>query len=190
MADVFISYSRTDKARVQLIINALASHGINVWSDHGIEQNAQFQSVIRDALNTAHVVLVCWSEASANSRWVQGEADYGDHAEKYVGCLIGPCRPPPPFNVLNNANLVDWSGDADDLQFLMMLIEVGRKLGRPDLVATYETRRRQLQDTDERRRAEQQAVELRVERERSGGCTMPTGARAGAIAGGRCWRCR
>lgn len=157
MADVFVSYSRKDSARVEMLVRALEAHGLSVWWDRSLEQGQDFGQLIRAEIRAARAVVVCWSEAAADSTWVQAEADEGSHQEKYVGSLIAPGRAPMPFNTKNNANLQAWAGAADDMQLLNLLKEVGRLAERQDIADRAQSMKRALDDQDARERAAEQA---------------------------------
>ena len=77
MADIFISYAKQDRARIAPLAKALAEQGWSVWWDRQIPAGRTWREVIGEALENARAVIVAWSEASATSRWVQEEADWG-----------------------------------------------------------------------------------------------------------------
>jgi hypothetical protein len=169
MADVFVSYSRADHARVEMLVRALEAHSVTVWWDRSLEQGADFGRLIRDEIHAAKACIVCWSASAADSQWVRAEADEGSHQNKYVGVLIASGRAPLPFNTMNNANLQPWNGAANDLQFLNMLAEVGKKLERSDIVELAKAQTGLLSDQEAavRAAAEAQAVRLRLEHDRA-----------------------
>jgi adenylate cyclase len=74
MADVFVSYSRRDKARVAPLVAAIESKGWSVWWDPEIAPGQEFDRLIDAELAAADVVLVVWSANAVDSRWVRGEA--------------------------------------------------------------------------------------------------------------------
>jgi len=74
MADVFVSYARSDKARVAPLVAALEAQGWSVWWDPEIEAGQQFDDQIEAELDAAKAVLVVWTPTSVASRWVRGEA--------------------------------------------------------------------------------------------------------------------
>ena len=74
MADVFVSYSRRDRARVAPLVAAIESMGWSVWWDPGIAPGQEFDRLIDAELAAASAVLVVWSRDSVESRWVRGEA--------------------------------------------------------------------------------------------------------------------
>lgn len=165
MADVFVSYSRADEARVETLVRALEVHGLSVWWDRSLEQGSEFGALIRRELAEAKAVIVCWSDAAAQSRWVQAEADEADNQQKYVGALIAAGRPPPPYNTLNNANLQSWTGNADDLQLLALLRDVGHRAGRADIASLAESEEARLAAESKRAQAATEVERVRTVRE-------------------------
>lgn len=161
LADVMVSYCREVAALVEKLVHAIEAHGVTVWWDRALEHGSEFGAEIEGQIQSASSVVVCWTPAAAKSRWVRGEADRAEALGKYSGVLLENCSLPIPFNTLNNANLRQWQGDADDLQFLQVLENVGRSLGRSDLADRASTRRRELERTESRLKAEAQAHQLR-----------------------------
>ena len=86
MIDVFISYSRDDLQRAELIEAELKQLGYNVWRDDRIRAaGAPWPNQIRDAIQAARCVLVLWSHSSIrDSHWVREEA----HAALDQGKLL------------------------------------------------------------------------------------------------------
>jgi len=74
MADVFVSYSRCDKARVAPLVSAIQARGWEVWWDPAIVPGQEFDRQIDAELKIAAAVLVVWTPHSVDSRWVRGEA--------------------------------------------------------------------------------------------------------------------
>jgi adenylate cyclase len=74
MADVFVSYARSDKVRVAPLVAALEAQGWSVWWDPEISPGQEFDRQITAALRNAAAVVVVWTPTSVESRWVRGEA--------------------------------------------------------------------------------------------------------------------
>jgi adenylate cyclase len=77
MADVFVSYARSDKARVAPLVAAIEARGWSVWWDPEIVAGQEFDRQIAKELEAAAAVLVVWTPTSVESRWVRGEAREG-----------------------------------------------------------------------------------------------------------------
>ena len=71
MADVFVSYARSDKAIVAPLVAAIEARGWSVWWDPEIDAGQQFDDQIEAELKAAKAVVVVWTPTSAASRWVR-----------------------------------------------------------------------------------------------------------------------
>lgn len=129
-ADVFISYKRSDRARVALIADALIAQGISVWLDARLEAGEAFDAEITRHLRSAKAVLVCWSKASVESQWVRAEATEGRESGRLVAVMLESCRPYPPFNLIHMEDLTTWRGDQDHAGFQRMIGTLARKANR------------------------------------------------------------
>jgi adenylate cyclase len=74
VADVFVSYARSDKSRVAPLVAAIEAQGWSVWWDPAIAPGQEFDRQIAAELTAATAVLVVWTPTSVDSRWVRGEA--------------------------------------------------------------------------------------------------------------------
>ena len=77
MSDIFISYAREDRPRVERLAAALAQRGWTVWWDPAIRTGEDFGRMIHTALQATRCVMVVWSYQSIVSPWVQDEAPVG-----------------------------------------------------------------------------------------------------------------
>ncbi len=75
MADVFISYSKRDRADAQSLADDLKVRGFDVWWDFELYAGDDFHDMIRKEIGNAKAVVVIWSEAAVASKWVRGEAE-------------------------------------------------------------------------------------------------------------------
>jgi len=117
MADVFVSYSRSDKARVAPIVGALEAQGWSVWWDPAIAPGQQFDRLIADELERARAVLVVWTPDSVESRWVRGEAREGADRGIRVPVQLGPARLPIDFRAYHTTDLGEPGDAASNPQF-------------------------------------------------------------------------
>lgn len=110
MANLFLSYSREDAERVQLLANALECEGHDVWWDRHISGGEEFADVIEQALASADLVVVCWTESSVHSAWVRDEAAMGRDSGRMVPVALDNCIPPLGFRQFQTIDLSDWNG--------------------------------------------------------------------------------
>jgi adenylate cyclase len=82
MADVFVSYARSDRARIAPLVAAIEAKGWSVWWDAEIDPGQEFDRRIAEELKAAAAVLVVWTPHSVTSRWVRGEAREGSGARR------------------------------------------------------------------------------------------------------------
>lgn len=111
MADVFISYRKSDRARAEALAKALRVENVDVWWDDNLETGETFDEKIQSVLNQAKAVIVVWSKESVKSDWVRAESFIGRDRGVLVPVMIQPVNIPVPFNVLHTANLAGWHGD-------------------------------------------------------------------------------
>ena len=90
-AEIFISYSSRHRDLTRALVAALeAQYGEgSVWWDHALESWGDYETQIRNALNSARVVVVIWTKAAGESAWVKSEAARADRAGK----LVNVCPP-------------------------------------------------------------------------------------------------
>ena len=131
MADIFISYAREDRTRVQPLAAALSAHGWTVWWDRQIQAGKSFDQVIADALAGARCVLAVWSRDSVTSDWVREEADEGRRRGILFPLLIDDVRPPLGFGRIQTIELKQWDGDQSSDAFRTLLSDITALLGPP-----------------------------------------------------------
>lgn len=111
MADVFVSYSRGDKARVAPLVAALEGQGCSVWWDPAITPGQEFDRLIAEQLARAAAVVVVWTPDSVVSRWVRGEARDGADRGILVPVRFGNVALPIDFRAFHTIDL-DERADA------------------------------------------------------------------------------
>ena len=97
MADIFLSYARTDRERVLPLVEGLQARGWSVWWDRDITPGRGFEEEIDREISAADCVLVVWSNDSVNSRWVRNEALEGLERNILVPVLLDDVRIPVAF---------------------------------------------------------------------------------------------
>lgn len=121
MADIFLSYSNDDRARVEPLARALSALGWEVWWDPKILAGQTWDQVVESELDGARCVVVAWTANSVSSRWVKTEAEEGRRRNVLVPVLLEDVRIPLAFRYLQAADLVDWSGDPGHGQFTQLV---------------------------------------------------------------------
>jgi hypothetical protein len=133
MADVFISYKRQERARVEAIARGLQALGLSVWFDASLEGGGSFSAQINREVRAAKCVLVCWTPAAAHSEWVIGEAEIGRTRGVLAPAFLAATDLPPPFNTLHAFDLMSWNGDQSAPEWLALLDRIGSLVGRAGL---------------------------------------------------------
>jgi hypothetical protein len=111
MADIFVSYSREDRARADQIANALQDMGLDVFWDSEIPPGQTWADYIETKLNECKAVVVLWSEHSTKSQWVREEARMGRDKGKLIPAMIDGAQSPFGFGEVQAANLASWTGE-------------------------------------------------------------------------------
>ena len=137
MADIFVSYSRTDKARVAPLIAALEAQGWSVWWDPEITPGEEFDAMIGAELEAARAVVVVWTPASVDSRWVKGEARDAADRGVLVPVRFENARLPIDVRAIHTTELDGWAGNRDSAPFkaLCVALDAKLKLSMPKTIA-------------------------------------------------------
>jgi adenylate cyclase len=113
MADVFVSYARSEEAVAARVAEVLRGEGFRVWRDDELPAHRAYAEVIEERLKSAEAVVVLWSAEAARSQWVRAEADTARTAGTLVQASLDGTIPPLPFNQIQCADLNGWEGAAD-----------------------------------------------------------------------------
>jgi adenylate cyclase len=111
MADVFVSYARTDRARVAPLVAAIVAKGWSVWWDPEITPGQEFDDQIDAEIDAAKAVMVVWTPTSVASRWVRGEAREAADRGILVPVRFDNARLPMDVRAIHTTDLDDWDGD-------------------------------------------------------------------------------
>lgn len=125
MANVFISYAREDRPKVEVLAQRLEAAGLTVWWDRNISGGAEFSQTIEAELEAAAHVIVAWSENSLNSHWVRDEAELARELGKLMPLSIDGVMPPLGFRQLHSLDFDGWNGDTEDPNFVDLLAAIG-----------------------------------------------------------------
>ena len=111
MADVFVSYARSDKLRVAPLVAAIEAQGWSVWWDPEIAPGQEFDRQIAAELKIAAAVLVVWTPNSVESRWVRGEAREGAERGILVPVRFEGATLPIDVRTLHTTDFDSWGND-------------------------------------------------------------------------------
>jgi hypothetical protein len=117
MADVFLSYAREDAARAEQIARGLETAGLNVFWDNEIPPGQTWADYIEQKLTQCKALIVLWSSHSVGSQWVREEARMGRDKSVLVPVMIDNVQPPFGFGEVQAANLSNWNGAEDDVNW-------------------------------------------------------------------------
>lgn len=113
--EVFISYSRKDKNRVQTIVKQLEDQlGIECWIDlTSLETNELFVNTIKTAIDNCQILLFMYTQNSDASTFAQKEILYAEDNNKTVVLvlledLIKDSWCNLYFKNVHNMNINDW----------------------------------------------------------------------------------
>ena len=121
MADVFVSYSRSDRTRVAPLVAAIKAKGWSVWWDPSIAAGQQFDDQIEAELLAASAVLVVWTPTSVLSRWVRGEARDAAERDILVPVRFDNARLPIDARAIQTTDLDNWGEDPASAPFQDLL---------------------------------------------------------------------
>ncbi len=130
-ANIFVSYSRDDRAKVLPIIEALEKAGLTVWWDGLLEAGTLFLHTTEQALEEADVVLVVWTSTSVQSNWVRDEATSGRETGRLVPVTIDGSLPPLGFRQFQVADLSAWRKNPDAPEIQNVIQSIRSLMGQP-----------------------------------------------------------
>ena len=111
--DIFISYARSTADHARRVAEALRGLGYGVWRDDELPAHRSYAEVIEERLTGAKAVVVIWSAEAVRSEWVRSEANRAREDHKLVQLSVDGARLPMPFDQIQCADLVGWTGEAE-----------------------------------------------------------------------------
>ena len=90
--DLFLSYSRQDRSKIEALSEMLQQSGWTVWWDRQIKTGTSYDKVIENALMNARAVVVAWSSTSVDSDWVRAEAGLCAEENQIAADPLGRCH--------------------------------------------------------------------------------------------------
>jgi len=131
MADVFVSYARSDKARVAPLVAAIESQGWSVWWDPEIAAGQEFDRQIAAELRSAAAVVVVWTPTSVESRWVRGEARDAADRGLLVPVRFEGAELPIDVRAIHTTDLDGWGDNPDSPAVQELLRSLSAMISRP-----------------------------------------------------------
>ena len=131
MADVFVSYARADRDRVEPLVRALEGQGYSLWWDTQIAPGQQFDEMITKELQHAGCVLVVWTKASVASRWVRGEARDAADRGVLVPVRFDEVQLPIDVRAIHTTDLDHWNESPASTAFQNVASSIASLLKRP-----------------------------------------------------------
>lgn len=135
-ADVFVSYSREDAARVSNLVAKLRAAGVSLWIDQGgIDAASQWSEQIVNALESAKALLLLVSDSSVHSHNVAKEVVLVSERKGHILPVhLQPTAIPPALKYqLAGIQHVEYFTDSDNaLKTILRALErLGVKLAPP-----------------------------------------------------------
>ncbi len=130
MADVFVSYARSDRARVAPLVAAIVAKGWTVWWDPEITPGQEFDDQIDAEIDAAKAVMVVWTPTSVASRWVRGEAREAADRGILVPVRFDNARLPMDVRAIHTTDLDGWAEDPASPQAKEFLHALGAMIAR------------------------------------------------------------
>ena len=119
MSDVFISYKREDRSKVEPIADGLRRADLTVWMDVQTPGGTAWRQAIVSELEEARCVVVVWSEASVGpaGEFVHEEATRAKERGVLLPVRIDDATAPIGFGEVQSLDLVGWRGKVTDPRF-------------------------------------------------------------------------
>lgn len=124
MADIFLSYSREDEARIRGLVSQIEAQGWSVFWDQRIPAGETWRSHIGSALQDSRCIVVAWSKHSIDSQWVAEEADEGKTRRVLIPLLLDHVQPPRGFREIQAADISDWHAGQTSERFNELIEDI------------------------------------------------------------------
>jgi len=132
VSDIFISYNNQDKDKAKLFATLLGQQGWSVFWDKKIPPGKTFDEYISEQLDAAKCIIVLWSKTSVSSDWVKEEAQRGAARKVLVPIFIEQVAPPLGFGRIEAAELFNWNGNADEVEFQNLLQAIAQLIAKDE----------------------------------------------------------
>lgn len=133
MADIFLSYAKRDRKRIEALVRRLEGEGWSIFWDTQILLGDSWSAEIEEEMAKARCVVVAWSRAAGASPWVAREARSAINSGRpYIQLSIDGTPPPAGFGDLQYESLRWWrrwwAGRGDNAAVRRAVISLWRKI--------------------------------------------------------------
>ena len=109
--DVFVSYAKKDRAKVEPLVNLLRTKQLKVWWAEELRTGRRWRVEIEERMEAARHVLVVWTKDAVKAdSFVREEAQYAAEMDKLVHVRVENVRPPLGFREFHYEDLSGWTG--------------------------------------------------------------------------------
>lgn len=129
MADIFLSYASTDRAKAGTLAALLQSAGWSVWWDRDLVGGDEWEPAIESELRASRCVVVLWTRRSISSRWVIREARAARDRKVMLPVLLEPVSPPDELAEVHATALTAWVGEERSFELRPFLDRLAELLG-------------------------------------------------------------
>ena len=108
MADIFVSYAKTDRSLASKLVAMLEAEGWSVWWDTSLAAADLYRDEIMKQLASARAVITIWTPNSIRSDWVRAEAGTAKNEGKLIPVKtsdVAYADIPLPFGEMHTENL-------------------------------------------------------------------------------------
>lgn len=123
MADIFLSYTGSNRDFARWIANWLRESGWSVFWDDELRAGQPFDTQIENELDQAGCVVVLWTRESVERRWPRSEAGRALQQGKLVQVRLERARLPLEFERIEYVDAADRDSDA-------WLVRLGREVSK------------------------------------------------------------
>ena len=131
MADIFISYARADRDRIEKLASALEGEGYSVWWDRDLTGGEEFSKEIERELHAAKAVIVAWSKNGAASHWVRDEASLARSESKLFPIRLDAENLPLGFQQFHTFDFSGWPEKDGAASVASLVASIDKRTGAP-----------------------------------------------------------
>jgi hypothetical protein len=131
MADIFISYTSSDRPRAESLRRWFEHCGWSVWIDREVDIGECWEERIESELNAARLVVVLWSANARHSDWVVREAQVARQDGRLLQIHATGLPLLAPFDQIQAVRMQAWSGETAHSERNKLLETIAQRLNTP-----------------------------------------------------------